>query len=185
MRCSKCGFENPDGMKFCGQCTHSLALTCPKCRFENPPGFKFCGQCTEPLAASEAKVGSPLRMGEAVANAAAVDGERKTITALFADIKGSTELMRDLDPEEARAIIDPALKVMIDVSIATTVTSCNRLATASSRCLARRSRMRIIRNARCTPRSRRATSCAHEVRTCGCRAVRESRCASALTPAKW
>jgi class 3 adenylate cyclase len=54
-------------------------------------------------------------MGEAVANAAAVDGERKTITALFADIKGSTELMRDLDPEEARAIIDPALKVMIDV----------------------------------------------------------------------
>ena len=43
-----------------------------------------------------------------------VDGERKTVTALFADIKGSTELMEDLDPEEARAIIDPALKLMID-----------------------------------------------------------------------
>ena len=42
------------------------------------------------------------------------DGERKTVTALFADIKGSTELMEDLDPEEARAIIDPALKLMID-----------------------------------------------------------------------
>jgi class 3 adenylate cyclase len=43
-----------------------------------------------------------------------LDGERKTVTALFADIKGSTELMADLDPEEARAIIDPALKLMID-----------------------------------------------------------------------
>jgi class 3 adenylate cyclase len=43
-----------------------------------------------------------------------LDGERKTVTALFADIKGSTELMEELDPEEARAIIDPALKVMID-----------------------------------------------------------------------
>ena len=44
----------------------------------------------------------------------AIDGERKTVTALFADIKGSTELMEDLDPEEARAIIDPALKLMIE-----------------------------------------------------------------------
>jgi class 3 adenylate cyclase len=43
-----------------------------------------------------------------------LEGERKTITALFADIKGSTELLSDLDPEEARAIIDPALKLMID-----------------------------------------------------------------------
>ena len=46
----------------------------------------------------------------------AVEGERKTVTALFADIKGSTELMEDLDPEEARAIIDPALKLMIDAA---------------------------------------------------------------------
>jgi class 3 adenylate cyclase len=44
----------------------------------------------------------------------AIDGERKTVTALFADIKGSTELMEDLDPEEARAIVDPALKLMIE-----------------------------------------------------------------------
>jgi class 3 adenylate cyclase len=42
------------------------------------------------------------------------DGERKTVTALFADIKGSMELMEDLDPEEARAIVDPALKLMVD-----------------------------------------------------------------------
>ncbi len=43
-----------------------------------------------------------------------LEGERKTVTALFADIKGSTELEQDLDPEEARAIVDPALKLMID-----------------------------------------------------------------------
>ena len=45
--------------------------------------------------------------------AEALDGERKTVTALFADIKGSTELMRDLDPEEARAIVDPVLQLMM------------------------------------------------------------------------
>jgi class 3 adenylate cyclase/tetratricopeptide (TPR) repeat protein len=45
-----------------------------------------------------------------------IEGERKTVTALFADIKGSTELMRDLDPEEARALVDPALKLMIDAA---------------------------------------------------------------------
>jgi class 3 adenylate cyclase len=44
----------------------------------------------------------------------ALEGERKTVTALFADIKGSTELEQNLDPEEARAIVDPALKLMID-----------------------------------------------------------------------
>jgi class 3 adenylate cyclase len=44
----------------------------------------------------------------------AADGERKTVTALFADIKGSMELIEDLDPEEARAIVDPALKIMME-----------------------------------------------------------------------
>ena len=48
------------------------------------------------------------------AEASALDGERKTVTALLADIKGSLELIEDLDPEEARAIIDPALKLMME-----------------------------------------------------------------------
>jgi class 3 adenylate cyclase len=47
-------------------------------------------------------------------DASTIDGERKTVTALFADIKGSTELERDLDPEEARAIVDPVLRLMMD-----------------------------------------------------------------------
>jgi len=116
MRCSKCGFENPGGMKFCGQCTTPLALVCPHCQFENPPGFKFCGQCTTALGSESATPGlpnPPVTVRE-TDGSAAVDGERKTVTALFADIKGSMELMEDLDPEDARAIVDPALKLMID-----------------------------------------------------------------------
>jgi class 3 adenylate cyclase len=51
---------------------------------------------------------------EAMAARGAPDGERKTITALFADIKGSTSLIEELDPEEARRIVDPTLKLMMD-----------------------------------------------------------------------
>jgi class 3 adenylate cyclase len=116
MRCSKCGFENPDGMKFCGQCTTALALICPKCHFENPAGFKFCGQCTASLGPTVMPVAQkpPIHITEGAPDSAIGEGERKTVTALFADIKGSMELMEDLDPEEARAIVDPALKLMID-----------------------------------------------------------------------
>src|SRR5215813_2244886 len=116
MRCSKCGFENPDGMKFCGQCTTPLRLICPNCHAENPPGFKFCGQCTTALASSATgpvPSKSPIVVREPD-HASALEGERKTITALFADIKASMDLIEDLDPEEARAIVDPALKLMME-----------------------------------------------------------------------
>ena len=117
MRCSKCGFDNPGGMKFCGQCTTPLALVCPNCHFENPPGFQFCGQCTTALAPGSpntARSPNPTITTCETDGPAALDGERKMVTALFADIKGSMELMEDLDPEEARAIVDPALKLMIE-----------------------------------------------------------------------
>jgi hypothetical protein len=114
MRCSKCGFDNPDGMKFWGQCTTPLALVCSKCGFENPPGFRFCGQCTTALDSGSARPASSKPISIPQADSRALDGERKTVTALFADIKGSTELMEDIDPEQARAIIDPALKMMIE-----------------------------------------------------------------------
>jgi class 3 adenylate cyclase len=63
--------------------------------------------------AAEARVGS-AGQAEPDSEAVPLDGERKTVTVLFADIKGSMELIEDLDPEEARAIVDPALKLMID-----------------------------------------------------------------------
>src|SRR6266436_3671759 len=116
MRCSKCGFDNPDGMRFCGQCTAALALVCPNCRFENPPGFKFCGQCMTPLVPGSpvAHLSKSSITIREIDSPEPLDGERKTVTALFADIKGSMELMEDLDPEEARRLVDPALKLMMD-----------------------------------------------------------------------
>src|SRR5262249_34911139 len=74
------------------------------------------GQCTTSLGSiTKATEENPLvRISEAAPDSPIGDGERKTVTALFADIKGSMELMEDLDPEEARALVDPALKLMID-----------------------------------------------------------------------
>jgi hypothetical protein len=152
MRCPSCGFDNVEGMKFCGQRATPLSDRCPQCGAENPPGYVFCGQCATPLTKAQpgrrrpgepgkrrkaAKPGArsqrsgaasqpplsytPPHIAEriraeqaAMAARGVTDGERKTITALFADLKGSTALIENLDPEEARAIIDPALQLMMD-----------------------------------------------------------------------
>jgi hypothetical protein len=53
MRCPDCGFDNPEGMKFCGECATPLQNRCPKCGFENPPRFKFCGECATPLTGGQ------------------------------------------------------------------------------------------------------------------------------------
>ena len=116
MRCSKCGTENLVGKKFCGECGNAFTMRCPKCGVENTPPFKFCGECGTALAGNATPIESAIRVTPELPDAsiAALEGERKTVTALFADIKGSTEMMEDLDPEEARAVIDPALKLMMD-----------------------------------------------------------------------
>ena len=118
MRCTKCGTEGTAGRKFCKECGSPLPNQCAKCGADNSPSAKFCEDCGAglgaPAAVAPKKSDEPqIRVAEAPVSEN-IDGERKTVTALFADIKGSTELMRDLDPEEARAIIDPALKLMID-----------------------------------------------------------------------
>ncbi len=115
-------------MKFCGNCAAPLRNRCPRCGFDNPPNFKFCGECAAPLGAQSSvrparSSGAPAQADGptvsvnplgAVSAADIPDGERKNVTALFADIKGSMELIEDLDPEQARAIVDPALILMID-----------------------------------------------------------------------
>src|ERR1700746_3397796 len=101
MRCSKCGSDNPAGKKFCGDCGAPLTNRCPKCEAENPPGKRFCGDCGAALAARSAtaqSLTSSLGSGDIAISAevtasAVAEGERKTVTALFADIKGSMELM--------------------------------------------------------------------------------------------
>jgi class 3 adenylate cyclase/predicted ATPase len=123
MRCSTCGCENPADNNFCVRCGTPLARLCAKCGAENSPASNFCGKCGTPLARHEntasgispaRKFAADIRIAAEEAEASALEGERKTVTALFADIKGSMELMEDLDPEEARGIVDPALKLMIE-----------------------------------------------------------------------
>ena len=117
MRCSKCNSENPEGKKFCGDCGVPLANLCPKCGSDNPMGKHFCGECGATLGVSasalEKSNGASIRITE-TPSSENLEGERKTVTALFADIKGSMDLIEDLDPEEARTLVDPALKLMID-----------------------------------------------------------------------
>ncbi|NOT55886.1 MAG: AAA family ATPase, partial [Deltaproteobacteria bacterium] len=68
-----------------------------------------------PISYTPAHLAERIRAEQAALEArSGTDGERKTITALFADLKGSTALIEGLDPEEARAIIDPALHLMMD-----------------------------------------------------------------------
>jgi class 3 adenylate cyclase len=125
MACANCKYENPADALFCEECGAKLEQSCPVCGSPNKPGAKFCKKCGERLAGrptqSQARhpqadrpppSGSTVRVTEPASDV--IEGERKTVTALFADIKGSMDLMEDLDPEEARAIVDPALKLMID-----------------------------------------------------------------------
>jgi class 3 adenylate cyclase/tetratricopeptide (TPR) repeat protein len=122
MRCSKCDGDNREGRKFCAACGAPLVVTCPKCGATNQPEERFCGDCGAALLTkSQSPASSPSAPDTATTAdqtgvGAIVDGERKTVTALFADIKGSTELLEDLDPEAARVIIDPALKLMIEAA---------------------------------------------------------------------
>ena len=122
MRCSKCGTNNPSTSDFCAKCGNALVKRCAKCKAENPATSDFCGKCGALLtngAGAAVATSSPqtspsnVRVALETSFPEALDGERKIVTALFADIKGSTELMRDLDPEEARAIVDPVLQFMM------------------------------------------------------------------------
>ena len=124
MRCPSCNHDNRAERRFCAECGSPLAALCAACGTSNEPGEKFCGGCGGALsiapAAHPPSSGARVETAESTlrvrteATGEIPEGERKTVTALFADIKGSTELEQDLDPEEARAIVDPALKLMID-----------------------------------------------------------------------
>jgi predicted ATPase/class 3 adenylate cyclase len=121
MRCPRCDAENPAGMKFCGQCAAPLASLCPACGTANPPGNTFCGQCAAPLSkATEPRFGSPesytprYLAEKILTSKTALEGERKQVTVLFADLKGSMELLADRDPEEARKLLDPVLERMME-----------------------------------------------------------------------
>src|SRR5262245_38708232 len=120
MQCPQCQHDNPDAQKFCGECGARLEARCPACNTTNPPGQKFCGECGARLAGSAAPTQhaapspqdyTPKHLAERILTSrGALEGERKQVTVLFADLKGSMELLADRDPEEAHRILDPVLE---------------------------------------------------------------------------
>ena len=125
MRCSSCGHENPDGNRFCGACGEALDAKCPKCGHDNPPDHKFCGQCGAAIESVDQAAApsvepprpayTPPHLAEKVLKSrAALEGERKQVTVLFADIKGSMELVGQLDAETWHKILDGFFAILTD-----------------------------------------------------------------------
>jgi len=112
MKCPACQHDNPAGAKFCEQCATALssAPPCPNCGWQVQSTANFCPQCGNALkaASDDSRFASPThytpqRLAEKILiSKSALEGERKQITVLFADIKGSMELLADRDPEDAQ-----------------------------------------------------------------------------------
>lgn len=100
MRCAICATENAPGNKFCTGCGTALDSPCTTCGRAVPPAARFCGSCGTPRAVTVPRV--------------APQGERKQATVLFVDIVGSTELIADLDAEQASQRLQPAIAAMVE-----------------------------------------------------------------------
>ena len=123
MMCPRCRQESPVNARFCAACGASLTPTCGGCGAELPGGARFCAQCGRAAAGAAAgparfsspEVYTPRHLAEKILTSrSVVEGERKQVTVLFADLKGSMELLADRDPEEAKRILDPVLERMME-----------------------------------------------------------------------
>jgi class 3 adenylate cyclase len=124
MKCPRCQHENEAGAKFCQECAAPLARACARCGRQLPPAAKFCPECAHPTGISSAappaqrfdspESYTPKHLADKILTSkSALEGERKQVTVLFADLKGSMELLADRDPEEARQLLDPVLEHMM------------------------------------------------------------------------
>ena len=123
MQCPRCQHENRPGSKFCLECGASLGLVCASCGTGLPAGSRFCDKCgtavkgepTSQARFTSPETYTPKHLAEKILTSrSALEGERKQITVLFADLKGSMELLADRDPEEARKLLDPVLERMME-----------------------------------------------------------------------
>src|SRR5262249_55843019 len=123
MTCPRCQHENPPGSNFCLGCGARLGSTCSSCKTDLPPGSRFCNKCGTPVSAETAAAPrapspesyTPKHLAEKILTSrSALEGERKQVTVLFADLKGSMELLANRDPEEARKLLDPVLELMME-----------------------------------------------------------------------
>ena len=124
MKCAQCRHDTPAGAKFCPECGAPVGTPCANCGRDLPQGAKFCPECgyrtSSVQPAVDARFDSPVtymptHLAEKIRGVKdSIEGERKQVTVLFADIKGSTELLADGDPENARRLIDPVLERMME-----------------------------------------------------------------------
>ena len=122
MRCPQCRHDNPDGVKFCGECGARFESLCPRCGTGNPPANKFCYQCGQALASpptpaarfASPKSYTPPHLAEKILTSRTVlEGERKQVTVLFADVSGFTSISEQLDPEEVHQLMNRAFELML------------------------------------------------------------------------
>jgi class 3 adenylate cyclase/tetratricopeptide (TPR) repeat protein/ribosomal protein L40E len=131
MLCPQCQTENPAKAKFCLNCGSKLATLCPQCGAELPPAAKFCLECGAQVGAAQPTMsavpsvadGMVERMSRLVPQAFAqqllatqgqVEHERRLVTILFSDVKGSTKMAETLDPEEVLEIMNGAFDALIE-----------------------------------------------------------------------
>ena len=108
MKCLGCGHENREGAKFCNECAAPLPMPCPACGASNPAGAKFCNECAHLIGGARPTSPSfrspnptplsytPRHLAEKILTSrSALEGERKQVTVLFADVKGSVGLSAD------------------------------------------------------------------------------------------
>ena len=128
MDCPSCGHPNPATARFCGSCAAPLtgASRCPSCGALNPPGQRFCNACAQALPEGEAapvigdaaapprpRTHPPEHLAEKIrAGRTTLEGERKQVTVLFADVMGSMELAEQSDPEEWQRIMDRYFSIL-------------------------------------------------------------------------
>src|SRR5438094_5078436 len=121
MQCTTCRHESPADSRFCLECGTPLPVRCPRCDAELPTGSKFCNRCGTPIAAAgpgaerDPRAYTPQHLAEKILiSRAALAGERKQVTVLFADVKGSMDLAEQLDPEEWHAIMDRFFQLLAE-----------------------------------------------------------------------
>src|SRR5438445_5265544 len=123
MECPRCHYANAGGARFCGECGASLTrdVTCSSCGHANPAGQTFCNGCGGRLdesarsAARDRRAYTPQHLVEKILTSrTALEGERKQVTVLFADVKGSMELAEQVDPEEWHKILDRFFTILAE-----------------------------------------------------------------------
>src|SRR5215470_5427758 len=118
MTCPRCRQDSPEHATFCSGCGIRLVPSCARCGTELPASTRFCLQCGHPVGAvprSSPASYTPNHLAEKILGAGtSLEGERKHVTVLFADLKASWELLADRDPEEARTLLDPVFEQMLE-----------------------------------------------------------------------